>query len=391
MMKSLLVNIKSFFYYTLIFGILFTIPKIMGQDFLNDLEQEFSQSDSVNLALIGDIIIHDSQLASAWDGKLKQYNFHPVFSEIEKYLSSADLTIGNLETTLPGKKDLYRGYPRFGAPDALATALKDAGIDIITTANNHACDTGYIGVVHTIEALKSNNLLHLGTYCCEADYQKNRIMVLDKMGIKIALLNYTYALNGNPIPDGTRVNLLRKKIMAEDLQLARNLNPDVIMVLLHCGSEYQRLPDDYQISRADFLFHEGADMVIMSHPHVLQPFELKPITDKYGITRNRLVVYSLGNFLSNQRERYRDGGIIFYLTIQKNQNGLIKIKNIHYIPVWVYVYRTYSRKQFVILPVTDFLKNDQLIRLTKPSYQKMLTFYHDTVEHLKECMSLINK
>ena len=134
------------------------------QDGLQKPVDEFRLVDRVTLSAIGDIIVHDAQLKSAWDAENHCYNFEPVFSPVKDLLSAADLTIGNLETTLPGRKKLYAGYPRFGTPDALVSALQGAGLDILTTANNHACDTGKRGVVRTIKILDAHGLLHVGTY-----------------------------------------------------------------------------------------------------------------------------------------------------------------------------------------------------------------------------------
>jgi poly-gamma-glutamate synthesis protein (capsule biosynthesis protein) len=364
-----------------------------AQEFHDELNSDFSGVDSLTFSVIGDIMVHDAQIESAWDEKKQKYDFGPVFEPVKDLLFTADFTIGNLETTLPGKKDLYSGYPKFGAPDTLITALKNAGIDMLTTANNHSCDKGRTGLVHTIEVLEKNNIYHLGTYLDQIDYDINRILIIERNQLRIAFLNYTYALNGNPVPKGTYVNLSRNKLMAEDIDLARFRKPDIIIVLLHCGTEYSRYPDDYQKKKAGFLFNQGVDIVLISHSHVLQPFELKKVTDKYGIKKSRLVVYSLGNFISNQPQRYRNGGIIFNFTLKKQSDSHgkseITIKNINYVPTWVYVHKTPLRKQFYVLPVLRYMKNDQALKLPASSHQKMLTFYHDTAEHLRNSLNKV--
>jgi poly-gamma-glutamate capsule biosynthesis protein CapA/YwtB (metallophosphatase superfamily) len=171
--------------------------------------------------------------------------------------------------------------------------------------------------------------------------------------------------------------------MAEDINLAREQCPDVIIVLIHWGTEYERYPNQFQKKTAAFLFSEGADIVLGSHPHVVQPFELKSITDKYGDTKPRLVIYSLGNFVSNQRDRYRDGGIIFNFTIHKDKDTALAITDVRYTPTWVYVHRTANKNQFYILPIPRYLTNDQPLHLPDEAYQKMLTFYRDTQLHLQ--------
>ena len=357
------------------------------QDGLQKPVDEFRLVDRVTLSAIGDIIVHDAQLKSAWDAENHCYNFEPVFSPVKDLLSAADLTIGNLETTLPGRKKLYAGYPRFGTPDALVSALQGAGLDILTTANNHACDTGKRGVVRTIKILDAHGLLHVGTYRNKKAYETQRILIVEHNHIRLAFLSYTYGINGMPIPKGTYVNLISRQRISDDITLARAQNPDFIIVLLHWGTEYQRYPDESQKAMVTFLFSEGVDIVLGSHPHVLEPFELKPVTDKHGDTKPRLVIYSLGNFVSNQRDRYRDGGIIFNVTLRRqystDKGPTQDITDVHYIPTWVYVHRTADKNQFYILPIARYLKNDQSLQLPNDAYQKMLTFYNDTQVHLQ--------
>lgn len=343
--------------------------------------------DSVTIAAIGDIMVHGAQLKSARDDGNQGYDFEPVFSQVKDLLSAADLTIGNLETTLPGREELYSGYPQFGAPDVLAAALKEAGVDILNTANNHACDKGERGLVRTIRVLDEFGLLHVGTYQNKTAYETQRILLVERNHIKIALLSYTYGTNDMTIPEGTFIGLIDQQQMAEDIKLARAQNPDFIICLLHWGTEYQRYPDEPQKKMIAFLFSEGVDIILGSHPHVLQPFELQSVTDKYGDTRPRLVIYSLGNFVSNQRDRYRDGGIILNFTLQKinspDRGKTLNIADVHYTPTWVYVHHATFKNQFYVLPIPRYLKNDQQLQLPDEAYQKMLTFYRDTQAHLQ--------
>jgi len=343
--------------------------------------------DCVTIAAIGDIMVHGAQLKSARDDENYAYDFEPVFSQVKDLLSAADLTIGNLETTLPGREELYSGYPQFGAPDALAEAIKGAGVDILNTANNHACDKGERGLVRTIKVLDAYGLLHIGTYRDKTAYETQRILLVERNHIRLAVLSYTYGVNDMSIPEGTYIGLIDQQQMTDDVKLARAQNPDFIICLLHWGTEYQRYPDDAQKTMIATLFSEGVDIVLGSHPHVLQPFELHSVTDKYGDTRPRLVIYSLGNFVSNQRDRYRDGGIILNFTLQKqyspDKGTTLNITEVHYTPTWVYVHRTADKNQFYVLPIPRYLKNDQPLQLPDEAYQKMLTFYEDTQSHLQ--------
>lgn len=345
---------------------------------------------SVTIAACGDIMVHGAQLKAAWDENKQGYDFSPVFSKVKGIISRADLAICNLETTLPGREDLYSGYPQFGTPDELAFAIKEAGIDIVTTANNHACDKGALGIVRTIDVLDRYGILHVGTYKDEEDFIKRRILFVERNDVKLAIMGYTYGTNGIQIPQGIFVNLIDRSQMSEDISLAHTAGADFIICLVHWGTEYERYPNDFQKELAEFLFSEGADVILGSHPHVLQPYELKTIKDRYGNDRERLVIYSLGNFVSNQRERYRDGGIILHFTLQRKFDYHC-IADIRYTPTWVYVNTEPPKKQFYILPIPMYLNNDQEPHLPPEDYQKMLSSYQDTICHLRNAQQRLDK
>jgi poly-gamma-glutamate synthesis protein (capsule biosynthesis protein) len=185
------------------------------------------------------------------------------------------------------------------------------------------------------------------------------------------------------VGDKVVVNFINKNQISLDLEAARKYKPDAIIVLYHFGQEYLRQPDHFQKEMTDFAFSEGADIVLGGHPHVLQPFELFTIKDKYGNSRNRLVMYSLENFLSGQQRRYTDAGIVFYFTVSKINESL-QIHKIHYEPVWVYEKKTATRKDYQVLPVKKYLTNNQPMHLEKEAYQKMKLFYEDTKVHFNE-------
>lgn len=334
-------------------------------------------------------MVHSTQLHSAYSSKCKCYQFEPVFSPVVAYLQKADVTIGNLETTLPGDAKLFAGYPQFGAPDSLAEALKKSGFDILTTSNNHSCDNGSKGMEGTLNTLDKNGIRHLGTYR-KKEYAKQRIFVIEKNGIKIAFLSYTYGTNGIRIPKKYTVNLIDKKLIQQDIQLARKQSVDLIMVYFHFGAEYLRLPDKFQKETVDYTIKQGADIILGGHPHVLQPYFLKI---RKGVKSKQQVVgiYSLGNFVSGQHRRYTGGGMIFNFTVEKKQiidnekqTVYYKFLNIDYIPTWVHRDRSKGRLQYYVLPVEDYLKNDQSIRLTKYDLKRMKQFYKDTKTHMEK-------
>lgn len=342
---------------------------------------------SVSVSVVGDVMCHAPQLSAAYNAKTKRYEFDSVFAPVKHLLSAADLTIANLETTLPGVRKQYSGYPQFGSPDSLAAALKSAGVDVLTLANNHSVDKLKAGMLRTIKVVDQLGFSHLGTYSSLDDHKKRRALFIERNGIRLAFLNYTYGTNGIRVPKGTVVNLIGKGTgIAADLKWVREQKPDGIVVLYHFGGEYLRAPDKYQKKWVDFALKHGADVVLGGHPHVLQPFGVREVTDRYGETRKRLIAFSLGNFVSNQQRRYTDGGKIFHFTIQKNPNSespqRLLFRDIRYDPVWVYVERKKSGRAYHVLPVRDYLKNKGPMKLPKSAYERMMRFYKDTTAHL---------
>lgn len=340
----------------------------------------------VYVSAVGDVMVHSTQLNSAYDKDCKCWKFESVFQEVKKKMENYDLNICNLETTLPGNKKMFSGYPSFGSPNSLATALKKTGFNVVTTANNHSVDKGSLGIDNTIKVLEKNNLLHLGTYSSLTEYQKNRVLFIKKNDILFAFLNYTYGTNGIPVPKGKVVNLIDRNLLTKDVALARKKKADVIVVYFHFGEEYQRLPNTFQKNLVSFAFKEGVDIVLGSHPHVLQPFELKSIKDRFGVVKKRLVIYSLGNFVSSQHKRYTNGGIIFGFELKKTiykNSSQVEIENIHYIPVWVYVQKSKIRSKYYVIPVEDYLSSVGNIKITQKAIQRMKQFYSDTKTHFK--------
>jgi poly-gamma-glutamate synthesis protein (capsule biosynthesis protein) len=364
----------------LIFLILITI-KFLNTNCASVIVRE-EKIQELKFVAVGDVMVHSTQLTSAYSSKCDCWNFKPVFAKVKPYLEKADIRIANLETTLPGNKKQYAGYPNFGTPDSLAEALKEAGFNLITTSNNHSLDTGKKGLRRTLEVLDNLELAHVGTYSDPEEHSLKQIHVIEKNGLKVAFLSYTYGTNGILIPKDVVVNLIDKSKIAEDIRLAKSMQVDAIIVYYHFGDEYTRLPNKFQKEIVDFSFNEGADIILGGHPHVLQPYELKFITDKYGERKQRLVIYSLGNFVSSQRSRYKNGGILFYFTIAKNKN--LQIKDVFYEPVYVYVEYGKGVFQYHILPIRDYLGENTIPPLTKSEKNIMLEFLKDTEEHFKK-------
>ena len=291
---------------------------------------------TISMSVIGDIMCHNTQYNDAYNSKTGKYDFSYVFEDIKQYVENADIAIGNLETTFAGSKRGYSSYPTFNTPEAMADDLKELGIDVLSTANNHSLDKGYNGLVNTIDELNKVGINHMGTYSSEEE--SNKILLLDVKGIKIAFLAYTYGTNGIPIPSGKEycINMIDEEKIISDLQKAKNLTPDLIIVNMHWGIEYAQSPNEEQKRLAEILFKNGADIILGSHPHVLQKMEKVQINLSDGNKKDGFIIYSLGNFISGQRKEYTKQSAILNLNIRKDgTSGKISIDSVNYTPIYM--------------------------------------------------------
>ena len=329
-----------------------------------------AQAATLKVVFAGDIMGHDSQIASALATGEAGYDYKPCFQYLRPYLQEADLVIGNLEVTFAGEP--YKGYPAFSSPDELAAALKWAGFDILVNANNHALDRGRPGLERTLEVLGDMDLVQTGTFPDPRARAAYFPLVVEKKGIRIALLNYTYGTNGIKDRPPAIVNRIDWDQIREDLQKARTAEPDFILVSIHWGKEYQLEESPEQQSLAAFLFEQGAHAIIGSHPHVVQPIR--------GQGTGDLVVYSMGNMISNQRTRYRDGGILVELTLNKDGS---KISDHAYLPVWVWKPATKKGTRFTLVPANKDPAADFLSAMSPQDRDKMELFLQDTRLQMK--------
>lgn len=312
------------------------------------LQGNGSGQQDMTLLFIGDIMGHDTQINSAYNRDSDTYDYNDVFSYISPVISEADITIANLEVTLAGPP--YKGYPQFSSPSALAQACKNAGIDCLVTANNHSADRGNKGIVQTIGNLDSIGLPHTGTFTGQEDKKKNHPLTLSSKGISLALLNYTYGTNGIAVNPPAIVNMLNRESIAEDIASADAAGHDLVVLFLHWGTEYDTIPSAEQVEMAEYFFSAGADLIIGSHPHVLQKMMwYRDGSDSSG----GAVVYSLGNFVSNQRKPKTDGGSMVKISLRK-ENGKIKITEGGFYLTWVYTPVLGSKLNFFILPCSVF-------------------------------------
>lgn len=370
---------------TIIVVIIFSILTSLQHFFFNievvDKVETSKLEDSVlttTLSFVGDLMCHSTQFNYAMVDA-DSFDFTGVFREVKQYLSKADLTIGNLETVIAGKSKSYSGYPYFNAPDDFIYALKDAGFDLLITANNHALDQGWDGVKKTIDVISENKIHRTGTFTSQEDQDSIRIFQINS--IKIAILAYSENTNGVSIPKGKEfiINLIDERKIKEDILRAREKNVDFVIVHLHYGPEYNREPSDYQKEIVQKIIELGADIIIGGHPHVIEPFDFfKTNSTKLD---TGFVAYSMGNFISNQRWRYSDAGVILNIQISKNKfTDSIYISDVGYIPTWVFKGNTEKGREYIILHSQIGVKDSVYKFLTNSDRKLMKEAFDDTKE-----------
>ena len=279
---------------------------------------------TARLLFAGDVMQHLPQVFAARraDGT---HDYTSVFEGVAPYFAAADLVAVNLETTLTASGD-YAGYPCFRSPLSLAAALGAAGVDVCALANNHCCDGGAQGIRTTLAELDRLGIRHTGVFADSLSLRRDHPLILTAGGIRFALLNYTYSTNGIPVPPGVAVRMIDTAVMRRDLASARAA-ADCTVVLIHWGDEYQRREHAAQRSLAAFLRRHGTDVVVGSHPHVIQPW----VADS-----SHVVLYSLGNLVSGQRRRYTDGGLVATVEAVRHPEGRMTYR-LETTPVWVSV------------------------------------------------------
>mgnify|MGYP004576898105 FL=1 len=309
------------------------------------------------LTAIGDVMCHNTQYMDAYDSNTGTYDFSYVFDNISSYTKTADICIGNLETSFAGEDRGYSNYPTFNSPDSLADSLKRIGVDVLSTAGNHALDMGFSGLSRTIDVLDKADISHLGTYKTQEDQDK--VLIKYVKGVKIAFINYTYGTNGIAVPSDKKfcINLIDKDLIKKHIETAKNQNADIIVACMHWGTEYQTKQNSEQEELADFLFQNGVNVIIGNHPHVIQPMEKRTVTLEYGSTRDGFVAYALGNFICDQNAVNTRDSIILNLKITKHTDGSITIDNYDYVPIYMYKDTSVSKHKMKILDINKTIYN----------------------------------
>ena len=336
-------------------------------------EPEFIET-SATVMSIGDIMVHSPQLNGALNSSTGDYNFDCYFKEIAPYFATSDLNVGNLEVTFGGNESReFSGYPLFNTPDSLADSIKNAGFNLLLTSNNHCYDTGLAGLKRTAQVLKQKGIEFTGTKETDAD---PAYVIKQVNNINIGIINYTYEtkcltegrkyLNGNPVnseANGLINSFNYDKLDAFYSEIGAYLKEmdtkgaEFKVVYIHWGNEYQTYSNTYQKSIAQKLCNMGVDMIIGSHPHVIQPIELVTSEDSQNTT---VCLYSMGNAVSNQRQElmtscpsgHTEDGMIFEFVLKKTKAG-VTLESLDLTPTWVNKYSVNGKYNYTIYPIEN--------------------------------------
>ncbi|MBE6933456.1 MAG: CapA family protein [Ruminococcaceae bacterium] len=310
---------------------------------------------TASVGATGDILLHANVIKSGYDADTDTYDFNYIFQYLSEYVGALDYAVGNMEGTLAGNTDGYEydGYPQFNAPDAIVQALKNAGFDMLLTANNHAYDTGSHGFHRTQQVIHSMGIEHIGT---RPDSNTKNYILKNVNGINIAMSCYTYdtrestdgiSLNGIPVSekDSLLVNTFHPEYLEEfygkleqEIAAMKAEGADTVMLFIHWGEEYVTTPNQTQKKIAQKLCDLGVDVIVGGHPHVIQPMEL--LTSTTDSTKTTICLYSLGNSVSNIRKSSSkpyecEDGMMFTLTFAKYSDGSVLVEKVEIVPYYV--------------------------------------------------------
>ncbi len=356
-----------------------------------------------SIGAIGDIMAHAPQII-AQEKQSGGYDFNNNYDKVRHLFKGIDLMMANLETTLSGKEKRFTGYPMFNAPDELAEAVFNAGIHVVSLANNHIFDRAESGFFRTMEVLKKNSVIPIGV---RKDTMERQYIVREVRGQRIGITAYTYetgkiggqkTINGLLIPEKIEPLLNSfdpSDIKGEAIKMQRMVNQmkadsvDLIVFFMHWGEEYQTTPNKYQVDLASLLNQCGVDLIIGSHPHVVQPFGFIQHPENGHRT---FVAYSLGNFISNQRfetlaNYHTEDGLMVKVELMIPPGEKISIEKVRYFPLWVNRDRRNNKQYYEVLSCIDYLgpqneKNN--MKLSEAKLNRLENSYKRTMVIVKE-------
>ncbi len=381
--KSLIISILILILLTSIILLLISKPEQKKEN-KNIEKEDIKNTTSTSLIMVGDNLIHSSIYEEAnRNANYEGYDFKPMYKMIKSIVSNYDIAYYNQETIIGGSEIGLSSYPAFNSPYEVADAMIDAGFNLVSLATNHTLDRGKQAVLNSRNYWNSKeNVLAVGSYSSQEE--RNKIDIRESNGITYTMLNYTYGTNGISVPkdENYLVNIWPmngnnpeedieyqnyKQQVLEDIKRVRD-KVDVLLVAMHWGIEYQNMPNAYQKDAAKFLSDNGVDIIIGTHPHVIEPIDY---------INNTLVIYSLGNFASAHEVVNMDNrvGLMTSLEIEKDlKTNKITIKNLE--NELLYMYYTNEYKDFLIVPFSK-IDNSYL-----NNYQEVYEKYKDVITSL---------
>ncbi len=285
-----------------------------------EINKQVQEDESVSIMFTGDILMHSSMVESVREND--KYNFDDLFKEIKGEFENNDINITNIESSVNEERPIS-GYPSFNAPKSIIETLKKLKVTAVINSHNHILDTGFQGLTNTLKNLEESGIKSLGV----GFPQNKKSIVFEKGKIKVGIMAYTYGVNGvNNYKD--YINYIDKEKISEEIKYLKGIGCNYLIVYLHIGTEYQLEIDLYQKNLIDFIINEGGDAIICSHAHVPRKSEIIQ-------TNNKVVYvnYGMGNFISNQNDKYTDIGTITKINIGYNE-GKTFLKSASSIPVY---------------------------------------------------------
>lgn len=306
----------------------------------------------------GDTLCHKPVYNAAYDKETGIYDFSSMFKYVEKYFQNSTINIGNCESPMAGAERGYSGYPTFNAPEHLAIDLKELGVDIMTTANNHTLDKGFSGLSSTLDFLDNADIAHVGT--SRTKEEQNTILFMNLNGIKTAFLAYTYGTNGIPVPEDKEfcVNLIDEDLILRQIEQAKDEGAELIIASMHWGTEYQTTESKEQDRLAEFLIKNDVKIILGSHPHVLQPMKMLKVETDEGEEKEGLVIFSQGNFFSNQTQENTRNTAIFNIEVKKDgKTGEVTIQKVTYAPIYVNIKEPGAKDRYELLDLNEIIRS----------------------------------
>ncbi len=349
------------------------------------VHERIPEDSFATIVSFGDTLCHKPLFNSTYDKETGTYDFSSMFKYVEQYFKEATITIGNCESPMAGADRGYSGYPTFNAPEHLAIDLQELGVDIMSTANNHCLDKGFNGLSSTLNFLDEAEISHVGT--ARNEEEQDTILIKDMNGIKTAFLSYTYGTNGIPVPEDKQfcVNMIDEELILSQIQQAKNEGVELIIASMHWGVEYQTVENAEQDKLAEFLIANDVKIILGCHPHVLQPMKMLTVKTDEGEEKKGLVIFSQGNFFSNQRQENTRNTAIFNIDVRKNGlTGEVTVEKVTYAPIYVNIKEPGAKDRYELLDLNQIITSYESGEKTWSE-----DMYRLAVEEKERCCKLI--